>query len=71
MNHGARYGGLGKLGANVTLRLFRAGHRVVATDGDPKALLRLVSREEGSFAAKLLVARRHPFGGHAAERKTN
>ncbi len=30
--------GLGKMGANMTMRLLTAGHGVVVTDGNPEAV---------------------------------
>jgi 6-phosphogluconate dehydrogenase len=45
--------GLGRMGANMTLRLLRGGHRVVAYDRDPQAVERV--RTEGASAAASLA----------------
>ncbi len=45
--------GLGRMGANMTLRLLRGGHRVVAYDRDPQAIERL--KAEGASAATSLA----------------
>jgi 6-phosphogluconate dehydrogenase len=42
--------GLGRMGGNMTLRLLRAGHEVVAYDRDPEAITRL--SEEGKGGAR-------------------
>lgn len=76
--------GLGKIGANMTARLLAAGHHLVVFDRNPDAvrtsvekgapvitaslMMRFVSRQEESFAAKLLAALRNQFGGHAVKR---
>ncbi len=44
--------GLGKMGANMSLRLVRGGHEVVAYDVDPTAVAK--SAEEGAVAASSL-----------------
>jgi 6-phosphogluconate dehydrogenase len=46
--------GLGKMGANMTTRLLRGGHQVVAFDRDPAAVAR--SAEGGAAAADSLDA---------------
>jgi 6-phosphogluconate dehydrogenase len=40
--------GLGRMGGNMTLRLLRAGHEVVAYDRDPEAVTRLSAEGKGS-----------------------
>jgi 6-phosphogluconate dehydrogenase len=40
--------GLGRMGGNMTLRLMRAGHEVVAYDRDPEAVTRLSAEGKGS-----------------------
>ncbi len=45
--------GLGRMGANMTLRLLRGGHRVVAYDRDPQATERVLA--EGASAATSLA----------------
>jgi len=67
--------GLGGMGANMTERLVRGGHKVVAYDRDVPApvitlslLERLRSRDSDSFTDKLLAMMRHEFGGHAAKK---
>ena len=42
--------GLGRMGGNMTIRLMRAGHEVVAYDRDPEAITRV--REEGKGSAR-------------------
>jgi 6-phosphogluconate dehydrogenase len=66
--------GLGRMGANVTARLLRAGHRVVAFDRTPEKVQTLVA--EGAVGAtsladlveefpdRVLSAMRFEFGGH-------
>jgi 6-phosphogluconate dehydrogenase (decarboxylating) len=75
--------GLGRMGANMSERLVRGGHRVVGHDPGPDAdldvsapvitlslLRRLRSREQEPFADRLLAMMRHGFGGHAIKTAT-
>jgi 6-phosphogluconate dehydrogenase len=43
--------GLGRMGANMSERLVRAGHRIVSYDRDPEAVKRLVGK-----GAQVLIA---------------
>ena len=52
--------GLGRMGADMTRRLLRAGHDVIATDLDPDRILEL--REEGATGAGDLDAALAAFG---------
>jgi len=73
--------GLGKMGANMVTRLLSGGHRVIAYDINAEAIdldvpapvitlalqVRFVSRQDESYAAKLLAAMRNQFGGHVVK----
>ena len=50
--------GLGKMGANMTERLLKGGHEVVA-------FTRFASQEPDALQLKMLSALRNQFGGHA------
>jgi 6-phosphogluconate dehydrogenase len=53
--------GLGKMGANMTKRLVRGGHRVVGFDRDPAAVQRVVDKgAAGSNSLQALIAQLKP-----------
>ena len=57
--------GLGRMGANMTERLVLGGHRVITYD---RLFARFDSRQQDSFAAKVIAALRNEFGGHAVKK---
>lgn len=66
--------GLGRMGGNIAGRLAASGHDCVVFDRQGEAVpatvlsaalyARFRSREQASYADKLLSARRKGFGGH-------
>jgi 6-phosphogluconate dehydrogenase (decarboxylating) len=63
--------GLGRMGANMSERLALGGHRVIGNDRSPTMFLFacFASRQDDSFAAKLIAALRNEFGGHAVKKE--
>ena len=63
--------GLGRMGANMSERFVRGGHRVIGNDRRPtlSPFARFASRPDDSFAAKLIAALRNEFGGHAVKKE--
>ena len=53
--------GLGKMGANMTTRLIKAGHRIVATDRNPEAVRSAVGEgARGTDSLEALVEELDP-----------
>ena len=50
--------GLGRMGANMTLRLVRGGHRVVGFDPNPEARERIEAQGAGASASTVRLRRR-------------
>jgi 6-phosphogluconate dehydrogenase (decarboxylating) len=63
--------GLGRMGANMSDRLVLGGHRVIGNDSSPTMFLfaRFASRQDDSFAAKLIAAPRDEFDGHTVKKE--
>ena len=64
--------GLAKMGANMTERLVKSGHRIIRYDLNVvvpimthSLFLRTISRDEERYAERVLSAMRHKLGGHA------
>lgn len=62
--------GMGRIGANIAIRLLKAGHECVVYSRRAESIEKLVnegakgSTDLGEFADKLMSAMRHEFGGH-------
>lgn len=63
--------GLGRMGVNMSERLVPGVHRVIGYDRSLTLSLfaRFASRQDDSFAAKLIAALRNEFGGHAVKKE--
>ncbi len=61
--------GLGRMGANMVRRLMKYQHECVVYDQGLTAALytRFRSRQEHTFAEKMLSAMRQKFGGHVEQ----